>query len=57
MIGPKEDLIKFVRETIYILAPGGEYLLGSQNNFGSSFKPENIITMIETAKNYKPKNF
>jgi len=41
-----------VKRVIDIMAPGGGYLLGPSHNFTADIPIQNIITMIETAKNY-----
>jgi uroporphyrinogen decarboxylase len=51
MQGSVEQLIAEVKEKIDVLAPGGGYILASCNHM-IEVKPENIVAMFETAREY-----
>ena len=50
--GTKEEVERAVKQAIDDAAPGGGYILGSSSELHPACKPENCITMIETAKRY-----
>ena len=52
MEGNFDDVKLCVKKTIDVLAPGGGYLLGPSHNFSTLVPPENIINMVNTAKEY-----
>ena len=49
---PVEEVRKVTRETIEVAAPGGGYCLSSSNSIHSSVKPENLLAMVETLREY-----
>lgn len=52
MEGNFNDVKLCVKNTIDVLAPGGGYLFGPSHNFSTLVPPENIINMVNTAKEY-----
>lgn len=50
--GTKDDVRQAVKECIRIASPGGGHILASSNSIHSSVKPENYLTMIETAREF-----
>lgn len=53
--GTVEDVIKEVEERIEILGKNGGYILAPSHAIQAGTPPENIIAMMETAKNYRMK--
>ena len=51
--GAPEQVALEVKHTIRNLAPGGGYILGSGNSIPSYAKPDNVLAMSETFKNYR----
>ena len=49
---PVEEVRKVTKETIEIAKPGGGYCLSSSNSIHSSVKPENLLAMVETLREY-----
>ncbi|MBN2293740.1 MAG: hypothetical protein JXM70_15035 [Pirellulales bacterium] len=49
---PVEEVRQVTRQTIEIAKPGGGYCLSSSNSIHSSVKPENLLAMIETLREY-----
>ena len=50
--GSEEDVRRDVRRCIDAAARGGGYVLSSSNSIHSNVKAENILTMVDEAKNY-----
>ncbi len=50
--GTREDVDTAVLEAIQAAAPGGGYILCSSNSIHPGVKPENFITMVESANKY-----
>ncbi|MEK6795920.1 MAG: uroporphyrinogen decarboxylase family protein [Spirochaetota bacterium] len=48
--GTTEEVAEFVRSLIRTLAPGGGYVLGPCHTLPDDVRPENVITMLETAR-------
>lgn len=49
---PVEEVRRVTRETIEVAAPGGGYCLSSSNSIHSSVRPENLMAMVETLREY-----
>jgi len=49
---PAEEVRRVTRRTIQIAGPGGGYMLSSSNSIHSSVKPENLMAMVETLREY-----
>jgi uroporphyrinogen decarboxylase len=49
---PVEEVRQVTRQTIRIAAPGGGYCLSSSNSIHSSVKPENLMAMVQTLRQY-----
>ncbi|MFH1266300.1 MAG: uroporphyrinogen decarboxylase family protein [Planctomycetota bacterium] len=49
---PVEEVREVTRRTIEIAAPGGGYCLSSSNSIHSSVKPENLMAMVETLREF-----
>lgn len=49
---PVEEVREVTRRTIEIAAPGGGYCLSSSNSIHSSVRPENLMAMVETLREY-----
>ncbi len=49
---PVEEVREVTRRTIETAAPGGGYCLSSSNSIHSSVKPENLLAMRETLREY-----
>jgi len=49
---PVEEVRRVTRQTIETAAPGGGYCLSSSNSIHSSVKPENLLAMVETLREY-----
>ena len=49
---PAAEVREVTRETIRIAAPGGGYCLSSSNSIHSSVKPENLLAMVQTLREY-----
>ncbi len=49
---PVEEVRQVTRRTLQIAAPGGGYCLSSSNSIHSSVKPENLMAMVETLREY-----
>lgn len=47
-----DDVRCVTRKTIRIAAPGGRYCLSSSNRIHSSVKPENLMAVVETLRQY-----
>ncbi|MEM2906389.1 MAG: uroporphyrinogen decarboxylase family protein [Candidatus Bathyarchaeia archaeon] len=50
--GSKEDTARETREAIETLSPGGGHILGSSHDIHQGVKPENFLTMMETARRH-----
>jgi len=51
-IGTPEDIYQETKQRLQELAPGGGYILSSENSLPNYCKPENIIAMKEALDNY-----
>ena len=49
---PVDEVRRVTRQTIAIAAPGGGYCMSSSNSIHSSVKPENLMAMVETLREY-----
>ena len=49
---PTEEVRQVTRHTIEIAKPGGGYCLSSSNSIHSSVKPENLLAMVETLREF-----
>jgi len=49
---PVEEVRRVTRETIETAKPGGGYCLSSSNSIHSSVKPENLMAMVETLREW-----
>jgi uroporphyrinogen decarboxylase len=49
---PADEVRRVTRETIEVAAPGGGYCLSSSNSIHSSVKPENLMAMVQTLREY-----
>lgn len=50
--GTEEDVRAATLDLIKRVSPGGRHILSSGNSISSSVKPENLKTMVETAREY-----
>ena len=50
--GTTEDVVKTVRETIEVAAPGGGYIISSSNSIHPGCDPQNYLAMIKAAHQY-----
>jgi len=49
---PAEEVRRVTRQTIEIAKPGGGYCLSSSNSIHSSVRPENLMAMVETLREW-----
>ena len=49
---PVEEVRRVTRRTIEIAKPGGGYCLSSSNSIHSAVKPQNLLAMVETLREY-----
>jgi uroporphyrinogen decarboxylase len=52
MPGTREDVIAEARRRIAQLAPGGGYILAPSNHLQADVPPENVVTLLETAREF-----
>lgn len=52
VFGTKQQVIEEVKSCIDIAAPGGGYILSSNNSIPRGVKPENYVAMIKAARKY-----
>ncbi len=50
--GSSEEVEDFVKHLIRHLAPGGGYILAACHSLPHDVKPQNVVTMLETAKSF-----